>query len=64
MRCRSLCSLLVAAVAGLPCAAEAQQVLVEEGSPMVWLANVAAPGLGEAWTAEGFDDSVWSAAGA
>jgi len=44
----------------LPPGAPAQEaVLVEAGSPMAYLANLADPWIGLAWTADGYDDSGW-----
>jgi cysteine-rich repeat protein len=47
--------LLVAAAASA-----AETVLVAAGSPMVYLANTANPGIGTTWTAEAFTPSGWS----
>jgi len=38
-----------------------ETVLVDSGSIMRYLANSAAPGVGDSWTLSAFDDSNWSA---
>ena len=43
-----------------PSAAALETVLVAAGSPMVYRANTADPGLGTTWTAEAFTPSGWS----
>lgn len=57
MRLAAGLALLV--LAGVP--ASAQQVLVDEGSPLRWIANSADPGIGLQWTRRGFDDRAWAA---
>jgi len=42
-------------------AAAAETVLVQFGSPMVYLVNTSDPGLGLSWTVEGFPASGWTA---
>ena len=37
-----------------------EEVLVEQGSPMRFLANAADPGLALDWVARDFDDGSWS----
>src|SRR6266545_3033264 len=39
----------------------AEETLVQFGSPMVFLANQADPGIGLTWTQTVFDDSSWPA---
>jgi hypothetical protein len=51
--------LLLSVLATSPAFA-AQEILVEFGSPMTYLANGVDPGIGLSWTAEAFDESSWS----
>jgi len=50
---------LVGLVSALP--VHAEDVVVDFGSPMVFLSNSTDPGLGTSWVAPGFDDSIWQA---
>jgi hypothetical protein len=48
-----------ALLATSPLLAAGSQVLIGEGTPTRYLANLADPGLGTAWAAEHFDDRAW-----
>ena len=50
---------LALACSAAPVAAT-ERVVVDDGSSMRYLANLADPGIGLAWTAPTFDDSTWS----
>ena len=50
---------LVVLLAGAPDTFAQEQVLVEAGSPMSYLANSSDPDVGLDWTTDGFDDTEW-----
>ncbi len=59
-RVRTALALAGAAFACVAPAAAQERLLVDQGTPARYLANLSDPGVGLAWTAPGFDDGGWN----